>query len=137
MIQFVVPGVPVGKGRPRAARVGRSVRMYTPEKTRSYEDLVAWHGKAAMQGRAPLAGTCVLTLQVRMPVPVSWSKRRQAQALSGAVRPGTKPDLDNVVKAIGDSLNGIVWADDAQIVGLMVEKFYSESPGVTVRVHEC
>ena len=35
-IQFTVPGVPVGKGRPRVTRYG----TYTPEKTRAYEEKV-------------------------------------------------------------------------------------------------
>lgn len=40
-VQFVVPGQPVGKGRPKAARRGKQIVMYTPEKTASYESLVA------------------------------------------------------------------------------------------------
>jgi len=39
-IAFVIPGTPVGKGRPKFARRGNFVSTYTPEKTASYENLV-------------------------------------------------------------------------------------------------
>ena len=42
VIKFSVPGAPVGKGRPKiSSRGGKFARMYTPEKTASYENLVA------------------------------------------------------------------------------------------------
>ena len=48
---FTVPGQPVGKGRAKAARRGKFVTFYTPEKTASYESLVAYAGNVAMNGR--------------------------------------------------------------------------------------
>ena len=39
-IAFVVPGKPVGKGRPRASTVGGYVHMHTPEATVTYENWV-------------------------------------------------------------------------------------------------
>ena len=36
-IEFTVPGIPVGKGRPRFMKNGHT---YTPQKTRDYEDKV-------------------------------------------------------------------------------------------------
>lgn len=69
-----------------------------------------------------------------LPVPKSWSKRKQADALAGQLMPTTKPDLDNCVKAIFDAVNGIVWTDDVQVVGLRVRKVYGATPGVQVIV---
>ena len=51
-IEFFVPGTPVGKGRPRAARRGAGVVMFTPEKTADYEALVAATAAAALPGNA-------------------------------------------------------------------------------------
>ena len=36
-VEFTVPGIPVGKGRPRFMKNGHT---YTPQKTRDYEDKV-------------------------------------------------------------------------------------------------
>ena len=134
MIAFEIPGPPVGKGRPRAFRIGNSVRMHTPEKTASYESLVKLAARQAMRDAAPAAFPVALSLIVLHPIPKSWSKRRQDAALAGTERPTTKPDADNVAKAIADACNGIVWVDDAQVVELRVSKRYSSAPGVMVEV---
>ena len=52
-VTIVVMGAPVGKGRPRFTRAGHT---YTPDKTRSYEQSVAWAAKAEMGSRQPIDG---------------------------------------------------------------------------------
>ncbi|MFB3079573.1 MAG: RusA family crossover junction endodeoxyribonuclease, partial [Lysobacterales bacterium] len=39
--------------------------------------------------------------------------------------PWTKPDLDNLAKAVLDACNGILWEDDARICDLILRKRYS------------
>lgn len=134
---FVVPGKPIGKGRPRAGRsFGGHVRLYTPEKTVSYESTVRLFGAQAMAGHAPLEGPVALGLDIDYEVPASWSRKKREAALSGELRPTSKPDIDNVAKAVGDALNGVVWRDDVQVVTLYANKRYAQAPGVTVRVTE-
>ena len=140
-IEFFVPGAPVGKGRPRAARRGAGVVMFTPEKTADYESLVAATAAAALSCDALAAhqlldGPLEAVLDVRFPVPVSWSKARRARALAGAEWHTSKPDADNVAKAILDACNGVVFRDDAQVVILIATKAFSESPGVRVVIRE-
>lgn len=134
MIDFVVYGAPQGKGRPRVGRVGANVRMFTPAKTLAYEGLVAHCGAAAMAGRALIEGPVELRLVIECQVPASWSKRKQAQALAGEILPTTKPDVDNVIKAIGDGLNGVVWRDDVQVTDVITRKRYAEKPQVRVTI---
>lgn len=69
-------------------------------------------------------------------IPKSAGKRARADMLSGKLRPAKKPDLDNVAKIVLDSLNGLAYQDDAAVVELVVEKFYSETPRVEVRLVE-
>ena len=106
-IEFFVPRAPVGKGRPRAARRGAGVVMFTPEKTVGYEGLVAATAAAALPGNALahqlLDGPLNAVLEMRFPVPASWSKARRARALAGAEWHTSKPDADNVAKAIADA----------------------------------
>jgi Holliday junction resolvase RusA-like endonuclease len=60
-----------------------------------------------------------------------WNRRKD-----GEIYPQVKPDLDNVMKAVLDALNGVVYADDSQVINLVATKRYSTDPRVEVYVHE-
>lgn len=133
-IAFTVPGEPQGKGRPRIGKVGQHARMFTPAKTVAYEGLVAHAAQQAMAGAAPFDCACRIELDVLCSVPASWSQRKQREALEGSIRPAKKPDADNVLKAVCDGINGVVWKDDVQAVEVLLRKVYAATPGVRVRV---
>jgi Holliday junction resolvase RusA-like endonuclease len=134
MITFTVPGQPQGKGRPRVGKVGGHARMFTPEKTASYEGLIAHSARVAMDGRPLLEGAAACNVFIDCQVPASWSGKRQRAALAGEVLPTAKPDADNVVKAVFDGINGVVWRDDVLCVDVRVRKRYSATPCVRVEV---
>lgn len=137
-VVFIVPGEPVGKGRPKtSARIagGKVItRHYTPDKTVNYEAVIALHGGMVMAGRALIEGPVMVEMDIALSIPQSMSKKRKAQALAGQLFPTKKPDMDNVIKAIYDGLNGVVWKDDVQVVKAVVGKRYGETPGVRVKV---
>jgi Holliday junction resolvase RusA-like endonuclease len=126
VIEFTVPGTPVGKGRPKFARRGNFVATYTPEKTANYENLVKLYANKAMNGAIPYTEAVSVSALITVFPPLSWSKKKRLQALSKEIHPTTKPDLDNVIKGIFDAMNGIVYQDDKQIVRVHVEKTYAE-----------
>lgn len=134
--EFTVPGPAVGKGRPRVGRVMGHARLFTPEKTVAYESTVRLFASQALGGRPPIAGPFQTNMHITMGVPASWSKKKRAAALAGQVLPTTKPDIDNVVKAVFDALNGVTWVDDVQCCSVCVAKRYGETPGVHVQVLE-
>jgi len=136
VISFDVPGTPIGKGRPRVARRGSTTQLYTPAKTASYEGLVALSAQQAMFGRPPMLGPAKVYMDIILPIPTSWSKKKQAAALAGNVYPTKKPDIDNVEKAIFDGMNGVVWADDVQAVEVIKNKRYGDTPCVRMVVIE-
>jgi Holliday junction resolvase RusA-like endonuclease len=111
--------------------------MYTPPKTAEYELLVAKCGGFAMQAQCyadPFKGNIGIEILVILPVPNSWSKKKRAEALIGDIKPVSKPDLDNIIKSIGDGLNGIVWEDDSQICVISARKQYGEEPLVNIKI---
>jgi len=132
MINIIVPGEPVGKGRPRFGRG----RAYTPEKTANAEAVVRECARAVYPEKKHLiSGPVCLTVMFFMTIPKSWSKKKQHQAAIGEVRPTSTPDLDNLLKLVGDALNGVVYLDDKQIIEVKGEKFYSFEPGTDITVH--
>lgn len=146
-VAFSIPGQPVAKGRARSAAVMRDgkpllvngrpvVKHHTPEKTVIFENLVKLAAKEAMSGRPPFAGPVELTLDIRLQIPASWSRKRQQLAEAGQIAATKKPDADNVLKAVKDGMNGIVWVDDAQAVEYRISKRYGATPGVRVIVEQ-
>ena len=133
-VSFVVPGEAVGKGRPRVSTIGSHARMFTPQKTANYETLIAMAAQQAMAGRELIGGPVLVEMKIMVSVAASWSKKKTAEALAGDVMPTKKPDADNVLKAICDGINGIVFKDDVQVVNVSLSKRFSETPGVSVRV---
>lgn len=133
-MEFLIPGKAIGKGRPRFARRGAHMVAYSPEKTVSYELLVRLAASEAMGDGQPIKGACTCNIDIRIVPPASWSKKRQEAALAGELYPMVKPDLDNVAKAILDACNGIVWADDKQVVELRITKRYAHRDSVLVQV---
>lgn len=110
--------------------------MYTPEKTVSYEGLVKHMAHAAMTGRPPVAGPVKVSMDIRLQIPASWSKKKKQKAVEGQVAATKKPDIDNTEKAIFDGMNGVVWVDDVQVVEVTKRKRYADTPGVSVSVHK-
>lgn len=120
-IKFTIPGRVGGKGRPRAVVINGNARILTPAKTRSTEAMVREFAANAMAGNALLEGGLQVFVVIWLERPKSWTRRKVAETPF----PTGKPDLDNVVKLIGDALNGIVWHDDSQIVDLHVARRFS------------
>ena len=50
--------------------------------------------------------------------------------------PHVKPDLDKLCRALGDSLEGIAYVNDSQIVILAASKIYGDNPGVEIEISE-
>ena len=131
MIEIVVLGVPVAKGRPRFAKA--TGHTYTPEKTRNFEAALKYAAEQVMGDKPPLDGPLELDMRVVVPIAQSWPKKRQAAARELREWPTRKPDFDNFQKCV-DGLNMVVWMDDGQIVRSTFEKRYGEKPGMWIRV---
>lgn len=133
-VLVIVEGEPVGKGRPRASTIGGRARLYTPSKTKNYEQRVKDEALKAMGGMPYFETPCLVELSIICAVPASYPRKKREQALAGELLPTKKPDADNVIKAIFDAFNGVVWRDDVQATDLIVRKRFGETPHVEVRV---
>lgn len=131
MIEIVLLGEPVAKGRPRFSQA--TGHAYTPEKTRTYEQMLRLAATDVMGDRPPLEGPLTLDMRVVKSIPRSWPKKKQEAAKSGALLPTNRPDFDNFSKVV-DSCNLVIWVDDGQIVDARIRKTYGEKPCLIIRV---
>ena len=101
----------------------RLMRTVTPEATRRFEAAVASYAQAAMvkAGMQPFE------------VPVEMSADFVLEG-TGDEWPVAHQDgdLDNMVKALMDGLNGIAWTDDRLVVGKVSRKLTGPKPGIRV-----
>lgn len=134
-MRFTVLGEPKGKGRPRFIKaIGRAI---TPKDTANYENLV----RMEYMSQCPdmrFNDDSMLDMRIKLyySIPQSKSKKIKAKMLANEIRPAKKPDLDNVIKVIADSLNQVAYRDDVQIVDCQCRKFYSEQPRVEVTIKD-
>ncbi len=127
-------GDPVAKARPHSIRKG-SAGNKAMRKTMAFQEAFGWAAKAEMQGQPPIAGPVSAMVSIELPIPESWPKWKKLEALAGRILPCVRPDLSNYLKAIEDSLNGIVVEDDGQIIRYdELHKRYSAEPKVVVRI---
>ncbi len=130
-----IPGPAIGKGRPRFSR--KSGAAFTPAKTRNHEAFVKMLAMEAMGAEfdfRPFDTPCALIVQIFCTIPPSWPKAKREAAKANIIRPG-KPDIDNVIKSIGDAMNGVVYTDDNLIYRVEATKMFADVACTTVEVH--
>ena len=128
--EFVVPGDCVPWAR---AGGGKTGHRFTPPKQAKYMAALKLICSAAMKGAKPLEGPVRIHLSAVYAWPKSVSARKRREHVGSMWRTG-RPDFDNIAKLVGDALNGVAWIDDAQIASANVQKFYSDMPGLRVRI---
>lgn len=128
MIAFTIPGEPVAFAR--AGALGK--RRFTPKKQANFMAIARSAAADAMEAArlTPMDGPLRVIVRAEYLLPASWSKKKQAAARWKA----SKPDADNIAKILKDSMNKIVYRDDAQIAELIVQKIYGINSRVTVTV---
>lgn len=94
LLEIVMPGDPIPKGRPRHSKTGRP---YTPERTRKAEKACLAVVRETWGEREPVE------VQVGLVVEFFCATKRHT-------------DGDNLVKLVTDAMNKVVYKDDSQIV---------------------
>lgn len=142
-VRIKVLGEPQGKGRPRfVARYNPATQKsfgqaHTPDKTVVYENLIRTEYSIQTKNfRYPDDAMLDMRILAYYSIPKSASKKKRALMLEGSIRPTKKPDMDNVMKVVADSLNQVAYKDDTQIVDAQCRKFYSEEPRIEVIIRQ-
>ena len=107
--EFSIPGKPYPLKRPRRASFGG---MFDPKENIEAKKLVAQVAKLAI--KKPIEGPVRLAATFWFERPKShYGKTLKPSA---PIEHTQRPDVDNLIKTVLDGLNGIAWADDAQVI---------------------
>lgn len=137
IVKITIAGEPKGKARPRMST--KTGRAYTPKDTANYENWVKMcyiNQSGIGNSEDMFKGQVKARIDAYYPIPNSTSKKKREQMNLQLICPTKKPDCDNVGKIILDSLNGIAYKDDSQVVSLTVNKYYSDTPRVELEIWE-
>lgn len=132
--EFEVPGKVIGKGRPRLNTYTGIV--YTPTKTKDYETLIEQYFLLKYPRFKMLEGRLKVKAIVYIAIPKSTKKSDVSEMLDNNISPTKKPDIDNIVKIILDSMNKFAFKDDTQITKLEIEKKYGLEEKIYVEIEE-
>lgn len=130
---IVLPIKAVPKGRPRFTKFGH---CYTPKKTLEAEEeikfrILSWIKKNNFKiiEDKPIA----IEVQFGFSVPKSYSKIKKEQLLN---KPHiVKPDCDNILKLVLDSMNGLIFKDDCLVFAVKASKIYSEEDYIKIIIY--
>ncbi len=131
---FEVPGKVIGKGRPRLNTYSGIV--YTPTKTKDYETLVEQYFLLKYPKFKVFEGRVKVSIIAYFAIPKATKKSDIKEMLDNNISPTKKPDIDNIVKVVLDSMNKFAFKDDNQITKLEVEKKYSIEDKIYIKIEE-
>lgn len=138
-IKMVIVGKPIAQPRPRVDTRGGFPHVYEAKASHAIHSwketlaIVAWDRMARTKR---LSGPLSAVLIFVMPRPKSM--KWVSKPMPREQHVGT-PDLDNLVKPVLDSIQGIVFADDCQIATLYASKWIAagdEYPHVEIVINE-
>lgn len=118
MYSFTIKIDPVPASRPRVARYGT---YYLPKYTQYRKDL-AKQLSCLKKVEGIYNQLLMFNIRFVMPLPKSATKKTKAELVGQFC--GANIDLDNLEKALYDAMNGVIFADDKQVVQHTVEKIW-------------
>ena len=119
---------PVPASRPRVARWS----TYYPKKyTKFKKDMKALTSEL---NQTPSDKLVCVGLEFMIEIPKSWSKKKRNNYDNTYC--SNNADIDNYIKAILDSLNGVFFIDDKQVVEVFARKMYSKEPHILFKQME-
>ena len=130
-MKFIIKGIPPKKDRPRFTRQGRA---YNTNGTIEGEARVRFAFSYPSPQMNPIESACKVVINAYYTPPKSWSQKKALSQL-GQYKI-TKPDADNVIKAILDGLNGLAYKDDNLVAVVECCKRYAIEDYTEVEIIE-
>lgn len=148
VVEFVAYGVPGPqgsksfKGMRTSKKSGKKVAILaeSSKKVTPWRNRVAAAARIAVGKAAPLDGPLVVDMVFTMPRPKAFPSGDDRREHGQHTR---YPDVSKLIRSTEDAITGVVWADDARVIGYRrSDKLYVGAmdpdaltkPGVVVRV---
>lgn len=132
-VHFRVLGIPQPKGSTKAfynRKIGRVFVTSTNANLKPWEACVRAAASEAW-GKPPTADAVLVGIDFTFVRPRSVTVKKRPYLT-------VKPDLDKLIRGLLDGLTGVVFVDDAQVIGVWAAKHCGDTPSadVTIQVIE-
>lgn len=108
----------------------------TKNVTYNDKDYTSWKNGlkllAKTKVKKPLESDIFLKIDFFYSIPKSWTKKKKESAKWHNI----KPDIDNLIKSVMDSFNGVIYKDDGQVVCIQARKQYANFEGVKIEIEQ-
>lgn len=117
------------------------VRVYDPATAEGWKSEIANAGRPFVP-ETPLEGPLFVGLEFYFPRPKNHYRTGKMKSVLRDSAPGyhtSKPDADNVIKAVMDALTTLrFWNDDSQVCDVRARKLYDDGrgPGCIISIKE-
>lgn len=129
---------PKPQSRPRFARRGRGVMTYEDREMKIWRrrcsDLIAEECVLDRLIDGPIRLSAIF--YISPPQYIAKAKKNQQRLIDEDITVSKKPDLDNYIKALLDSVSDshLIWKDDGQVAEIYAKKVYSLDPRIEFEV---
>jgi Holliday junction resolvase RusA-like endonuclease len=118
--------------------MARSGNVYNTQKTCQAESDIQFLLRAhiSKENIQITSKPVIVKIRFNYSYPKSMSKNDKLLADLEMLYRASRPDVDNLAKLVLDSMNGLIYFDDGQVVRLVCEKKYSKREGIDLKVIE-
>lgn len=126
-LTLTVPGVPTAQPRQRHRVVTAGGRTFASNYTPTRNPVNAFKAAIALACQAQYHGQLLecpvaVSMQFNFPRPQRLLKKSSP---FDVIQHASRPDVENVAKAVLDALTGVLWVNDSQVWSLDCRKFYA------------
>lgn len=122
--RIIIDSEPLPQPRPRVTKWGVFDKLR--------EKKLWWKSIIAQQFHEMLECPVEIEFIFYMKIPKSLSQKKRMEILEGEIKHTKKPDIDNLIIGLLNSMTDVVYRDDNQVYKLHAEKKYSDKPRMEI-----
>ncbi len=128
-MNLTIYGVPLAK---QSCKFTKSGHRYTPADVVIASQNMRAQVIGQWSGALPFSAGVSMTVKFVFPYPKSTPKRDLGTEFAKI----TKPDIDNLLKNLLDSMQGVCFLNDGQVCEILASKKYGEQPRIEINIME-
>lgn len=133
MIIFKVEGIPIAQPRYHTGKNFSYIRKTSTGKVHSID---GWKERIYWTCFNAVGDLDNYPLEGRVEISLEFIFERPKRTKKSVIYKKTKPDIDNLIKAVLDAMNKVIYKDDNRVCKLSAVKKYGDSPCVKITIGE-